>query len=92
MFDIFQGAKLALQGVRVSGGHGGTSVAFPGHIHGGAIHNHGELFMVQSAIVFSRASNGEGGGLAAAAGSRTELTNVTIADNVADTVGAASGI
>jgi hypothetical protein len=87
VFDIFSGAKLALQGVIVSGGHGGTSVAFPGHIHGGAIHNHGELFMVESAIVSSRAPSSEGGGLAAAAGSVTELTNVTIAENVADTVG-----
>lgn len=87
VFDIFQGAKLALQGITVSGGRGGTSVAFPGHIHGGAIHNHGELFMVQSAIVSGRALNSEGGGLAAAGGSRTELTNVTIADNVADNIG-----
>ena len=71
----------------MSGGRAGTSVAFPGHIHGGAIHNHGELFIVQSAIVSGRALNSEGGGLAAAGGSRTELTNVTIADNVADNVG-----
>ena len=42
VFDVHGGAKLVMSHVTVTGGGAGnTSTAFPGHIHGGGIHNHG---------------------------------------------------
>ena len=86
VFDVHSGAVLLLSNVTVTGGEAGdNSTAVPGHIHGGGIHNHGTVRLVNVTITGNHATStpdasvGGGGGFYNAG--TAELTNVTIARN-----------
>jgi hypothetical protein len=90
VFDIHPSAGLDLRNVTLTGGVAfDNSTAFIGHIHGGAIHNHGTVTLVNVTITGNHAdessvpSLGGGGGIynAATATGEATLTNVTVADN-----------
>ena len=97
VFDVHGGALLRLWNVTLTGGGAGdNSTAFPSHIHGGAIHNHGNTELIGVTITGNRATTtdlpsvGGGGGIYNAATGEVRLTNVTIAGNVS--MRSASGI
>jgi hypothetical protein len=69
----------------IRNGVGGPSTVFPGHIHGGAIHNHGTLILVDSSVTGSTASTG--GGITNAGTGVLTLVNVTITGNTATVYG-----
>ena len=64
-----------------------NSQAFPGHTHGGGIHNHGILTLTNVTLTgnSSTPANDFGGGLYNAGGSTATIVNVTIAGNSAPT-------
>ena len=80
-FDIAAGASLTLRGVVI---YNGDAKRDPrtGHAHGGAIHNHGELVLEDSALVSNQSAPGWGGGGFTNAGYAL-LRNVTVAGNTA---------
>jgi len=87
VFDVHAPNKLVLSHVTITGGGAAkTSTAYNEHIHGGGIHNHGEIELKHVTITGNRAtfsqsqSVGGGGGIYNAG--RATLTNVTIAGNV----------
>lgn len=86
VFDVHPGAGVELSNFTLTGGQAGdNSTALPGHIHGGAIHNHGSVTLVNVTITGNRATSttseavGGGGGIYNAG--TASLTNVTIAGN-----------
>ncbi|MBD0330689.1 MAG: PKD domain-containing protein [Thermoleophilia bacterium] len=88
VFDIYSGASLKASNLTLTGGHAGeTSTAVSSHIHGGAIHAHGDVTLENVTITgnFADASTsaavGGGGGLFVAGGVTARLTNVTVAGN-----------
>ncbi len=83
VFEIAHGALVYIGGVTVRYGLGGASDIVPGHIHGGGIHNHGDLILVDSAITGNIADTG--GGLTNAGNGTALLYNVTVARNSAAT-------
>jgi CSLREA domain-containing protein len=76
---------VTMNGLTVKGGHAispSNSEAFPGHIHGGGIHNHGILYVTNVTITGNDARPDTGGGIfSAGSGASTALVNVTIKDN-----------
>jgi Ca2+-binding RTX toxin-like protein len=62
-----------------------NSQAFPGHTHGGGIHNHGILTLTNVTLTgnSSTPANDFGGGIYNAGGSTATIVNVTIAENSA---------
>lgn len=89
VFDVHAKAKLLLTRATITGGGADqTSTAFPIHVHGGGIHNHGEIDLRHVTITGNRAtftqaaSVGGGGGIYNASSGIAKLTNVTIAGNV----------
>jgi hypothetical protein len=97
VFDIHPSAGLDLRNVTLTGGVATTnSTANSFHIHGGAIHNHGTLNLVNVTITGNHApslsqSVGGGGGIYNAMGATATLTNVTIADNDAAVIAGGLG-
>jgi CSLREA domain-containing protein len=95
VFDIAGSAVVMIRGVMIQNGKAGKSDdrVFGTHYHGGGIHNHGTLFLENSALSGNYAPAGGapscigacGGGLynAGSAG----LINVTVAYNGADAAG-----
>ena len=83
VFEIANGTTVFIGGVTVRHGLGGASDVFPGHIHGGGIHNHGDLILVDSAVTGNIADTG--GGLTNAGTGTALLYNVTVARNSAAT-------
>src|SRR3989442_6392860 len=83
VFEIGHGALVYIGGLTVRYGLGGASDIVPGHIHGGGIHNHGDLILVDSAITGSIADTG--GGFTNAGNGTALLYNVTVARNSAAT-------
>ncbi|MDQ5840588.1 MAG: PKD domain-containing protein, partial [Chloroflexota bacterium] len=86
VFDVHGSASLELSNFTLTGGQAGdNSTALPGHIHGGAIHNHGSVTLVNvtitgnSATLTNSEAVGGGGGIYNAG--TLSLTNVTIAGN-----------
>lgn len=94
VFDIHAGGSVTIRNLTLRGGVAakGTSSALPSHDHGGAIHNHGSVNLVNvtltgnSAPVTSAESSAGGGGAIYNAGAMT-LQNVTIAGNNAAQLG-----
>jgi hypothetical protein len=89
VFDVHAKAKLLLTRATITGGGAAlTSTALPAHVHGGGIHNHGEIDLRHVTITGNRAtysqlaSVGGGGGIYNASGALARLSNVTIAGNV----------
>jgi hypothetical protein len=89
VFDVHACTKLLLGHVTITGGGADkTSTAQPDHIHGGGIHNHGDIELSHVTITGNRATYsqldgiGGGGGIYNAPGARAKLLNVTIAGNV----------
>lgn len=78
---------VSISNLTVKGGHAiapSNSQAFPGHIHGGGIHNHGILFLTNVTITGNDARPDTGGGIfSAGAGASATLINDTIKDNTA---------
>jgi CSLREA domain-containing protein len=89
LFEVYFGATATITHVTIRNGQGGVSTAFPGHVHGGGIHNHGTLVLTESTLVDNRAPTG--GGLTNAATGTATLVNDTITRNVADS-GAGGGV
>ncbi|MEN9934760.1 MAG: hypothetical protein RLZZ387_1339 [Chloroflexota bacterium] len=84
VFDIADGAFVYIGRVSIENGEGEMSVAFPGHVHGGGIHNHGRLILVDSTLRFNAPMPGSTGGAMTNAGTGVAtLVNVTIRTNVA---------
>lgn len=81
VFETTAGAFAYMEKMTIRNGVGGTSTAFPGHIHGGAIHNHGTMTLVDSTVRDSRAATG--GGITNATTGILSLVNVTITGNTA---------
>jgi hypothetical protein len=87
VFDVHRRAKLVMSRVTVTGGNADdTSTAFPSHIHGGGIHNHGTIELTHVTLTGNRATDpsesvGGGGGIYNATNATARLTNVTIAGN-----------
>lgn len=92
LFEIGPGANLAIFKMTITGGiarsKSGPTIP-PGsylrHGHGGAIHNHGTLTLIDSTVINSVSepnSNWGGGGISNAGNVATaNLINVTVADN-----------
>ncbi len=83
IIEIGPGASLALYKVTLMGGRakGKLFTDYRFHAHGGAIHNHGSLTLVDSTVTTnSSAPNWGGGGITNANGT-ADLVNVTLADN-----------
>ena len=96
VFDVHALADLRLSYLTItSGAAGNNSSAFPSHIHGGGIHNHGYVDLRNVTITGNRATDsslpgiGGGGGIYNAGSGFANLMSVTISDNV--TVPASDG-
>ena len=74
-----------IERVTIRNGVGGPSTVFPGHIHGGGIHNHGRLILVDSTVRDNQASTG--GGITNAGTGELTLVNDTITNNTATSIG-----
>ncbi len=87
VIDIPSGAFVYIEKVTLRNGNG--QLGNYSHSHGGAIHNHGSLTLVDSTVSGSRAeaSMPNGGGLFNAGGASAVLQNVTFRDNTASTGG-----
>src|SRR6185295_12283368 len=85
---------VSISRLTVNGGHAispSNSQAFPGHIHGGGIHNHGILFLTNVTVTGNDARPDTGGGIfSAGGGASATLINDTIKDNTS--LGSAGGI
>jgi uncharacterized repeat protein (TIGR01451 family) len=84
IIEIGPGASLALYKVTLIGGRakGKTSpIPYLQHAHGGAIHNHGTLTLVDSTVTTNSSALGWGGGGITNANGTADLVNVTLADN-----------
>ena len=88
VFDVYPGAGVAMSNLTLTGGEAGNnSTALPSHIHGGAIHNHGTIKLVNVTITGNHATSttnfsvGGGGAIYNAPSAHAELTNVTIVGN-----------
>ena len=81
VFEIAAGAFTYIEKMTIRNGVGGPSSVFTGHIHGGGIHNHGTLILVDSTVRDSRADTG--GGITNAVTGVLTLVNVTITNNTA---------
>jgi hypothetical protein len=86
VFEVHGGGNLDLSNFTLTGGEAGNnSTAVPGHIHGGAIHNHGVVSLENVTITGNHArstmleSVGGGGGFYNAG--TASFTNVTIVGN-----------
>lgn len=93
ILDIDASSFVYVENVTIQNGKAGIGVA--GHFHGGGIHNHGRLIMVNSAIINNRvtAPAWGGGGLTNATTGIAKLVNVTISGNqVTNTNGQGGGI
>jgi uncharacterized repeat protein (TIGR01451 family) len=81
IFDIGATGFAYIGDVTIQWGIGGQSVVVNTHYHGGAIHNHGTLILVDSTVRASSSNNGAwGGGGIFNVGTAT-LENVTITGN-----------
>jgi hypothetical protein len=85
VFEIGSEAFAYIEKVTVRNGRGGPSTVLAGHIHGGGIHNHGDLILVDSSVIASVAETG--GGITNAGTGFLQLVNVTVSDNAACTHG-----
>jgi hypothetical protein len=74
-----------IEKVTIRNGVGGPSTVFPGHIHGGGIHNHGTLILVNSTVTDNKAATG--GGITNAGTGVLTLVNDTITNNTATSTG-----
>ena len=87
VFEIYAGAFAYIEKVTVQNGRGGVSTAFPGHLHGGGIHNHGTLTLVRSTLKNNNVSGpagttvNSGGGITNATNGDLVMSDVTITDN-----------
>src|SRR5205823_1740630 len=82
LFDIAATAFAYISGVSIENGDAGNSEVFPGHYHGGGIHNHGTLVLVDSTLRFNSPYPGwNGGGMTNAGTGDATLVNVTIRTN-----------
>ena len=87
VFEIYLGGFAYIEKVTIQNGKGGASTAFPGHTHGGGIHNHGRLTLVRSTLknndVSGPAGNAisTGGGITNAGTGDLIMVNVTITNN-----------
>jgi hypothetical protein len=90
--DIANNASLYLFGVTVVHGRAQKDPR-TGHFHGGGIHNHGQLTLVDSALSRNCSPSGwGGGGLTNAGTGKAVLQNVTIAADCAGSFGYGGGI
>jgi hypothetical protein len=88
-FDIYPGGTLFLYGVTIE--HGRAQIGAVNHSHGGGIHNHGTLTLVDSSLSQDcAAANWGGGGLTNAA--TATLQSVTVVGDCAGTNGQGGGI
>ena len=85
IFDIATGGFAYIGGVTLQWGL--ATPGFLGHIHGGAIHNHGTLVLIDSTVRSSSSGAGWGGGGITNAGGTATLVDATIASNTASTNG-----
>lgn len=85
VFEVMAGAFTYVEKMTIRNGVGGPSTVFPGHIHGGGIHNHGSLILVDSTVRDSTATTG--GGITNAGTGVLTLVNVTITGNTATSYG-----
>lgn len=83
VFDIAAGGFAYIGDVTVQWGKAGQSAVVPSHYHGGAIHNHGTLVLVNSTVRASSSSipGWGGGGITNAGGATATLQNVTLTGN-----------
>jgi CSLREA domain-containing protein len=87
VFEIYLGGFAYIEKVTIQNGKGGASTAFPGHTHGGGIHNHGTLILVRSTLKNNDVSGpagsatSSGGGITNAGTGVLTMENVTITDN-----------
>ena len=89
IFDVHAGGTLALNNLTLQNGVGDFDGA-TGHVHGGAIHNHGTLTL-DHVVVTNSSTPGPtwgGGGITNAGNGVASLSNVTVARN---TTGAQGG-
>jgi len=96
VFDIPGSAEVVMRNLTITGGASSPdnpSTAYPGHVHGGGIHNHGVIHLVNVTVTGNHATSaetngaGRGGGGIYNAGT-AYLTNVTVAGNDSPVLGA----
>ncbi|MGN6809344.1 MAG: choice-of-anchor Q domain-containing protein [Thermomicrobiales bacterium] len=92
VLDIASGASVRVQNVTLRGGNGQLSNIAGGefHAHGGAIHNHGQVDLVNVTVSDSTAQYPgwkNGGGIYNAGGATANLWNVSVIGNSANTGG-----
>ena len=84
VFEVASGAEVEFRNLTIRNGIAdNNSAVLPGHIHGGGIHNHGKMWLINVTLTNNQAPIDDGGGIYTAGGSSSELFNVTIADNSA---------
>ena len=81
VFEVAAGAFTYVEKMTIRNGMGGVSTVLFGHVHGGGIHNHGTLILVDSTVRDSTAPTG--GGITNATTGVLTLVNVTITGNTA---------
>lgn len=95
VFEI-AGAEVTMQNLTITGGASSPdnpSTAAPSHVHGGGIHNHGIIHLINVTVTGNHATDartdrdGRGGGGIYNAGI-AYLTNVTVAGNYSPVMGA----
>ncbi len=79
VFEIYAGGFAYIEKMTIRNGEGGVSTAFPGHVHGGDIHNHGTLILVSVTVRNGDASTG--GGITNAGTGVLTMVNVTLRNN-----------
>ena len=86
VFDIGEGSNLWLRSLTVEKGRNIPSAAYVGHAHGAGIHNHGNTYLDNVAVVGNAASlagHNSGGGIANAGTGLFTMTNSTVVQNFA---------
>jgi hypothetical protein len=91
IFDVHTGGTLTLIGVTLQNGTVPDFDGATGHVHGGAIHNHGEVRLDRVAVINGTGTGAGGGGITNGVKFTTpqspgvaQLTNVTVARNTTD--------
>jgi len=81
VLEVAAGGFAYVEKLTIRNGTGGPSSVFPGHVHGGGVHNHGILILVDATLRNNTASTG--GGITNAGTGILTLVNVTITNDTA---------
>jgi hypothetical protein len=87
IFDVHVGGTLELKNLTLQNGKAPDPDSATGHLHGGAIHNHGEVHLERVGLINSTAGPEGGGAITNGGNGVLQLINVTIAKNTTEAQG-----